>query len=257
MRHIKKAGLITAVMFLVFFTACPGGDGKLKMNPFAGKTMVLVKGGTFTMGCTPEQESDCMEWEQPAHQVTLSDFYIGRVEVTQAQWKAVMNGDNPSKFKGDNLPVENVSWHDVQSFIMRLNEMSGENYRLPTEAEWEYAARGGNKSEGFKYSGSNTIDEVAWYGSEEPRPVGIKVANELGLQDMSGNVWEWVSDWHGDYSVDQQTNPQGPSSGTNRTLRGGGWNGNARYSRVSCRNGGIPGFRRDVIGFRVALSSKK
>ena len=256
MKYLKRAGFITATMFLMFFTACPGGEG-VKVDPFAANMMVFVKGGTFTMGCTSEQDSDCTDWEQPMHQVTLDSFYIGKYEVTQAQWKLVMNGDNPAKFKGDNLPVENVSWYDVQAFLNRLNEMSGEDYRLPTEAEWEYAARGGAQSRDYKYSGSNVADEVAWYGTDETRPVGIKIANELGIHDMSGNVWEWASDWFDmGYSADPQTNPVGPSDGTNRVLRGGQWNGNARNVRVTMRNGGLPNFRYDTIGFRVVKNVK-
>ena len=251
MKHIRTAGFIATAMILMLFIACGGGE-EIKRNPFIGKAMVPVKGGTFTMGCAQEYENDCMEWEHPAHDVTVGDFYIGKMEVTQAQWKSIMNGDNPSRFKGDSLPVENVSWHDVQAFIRRLNELSGENFRLPTEAEWEYAARGGVKSNNYKYSGSDTADEVAWYGSVETRPVGIKAANELDIHDMSGNVWEWVSDWHGNYSAESQTDPKGPDSSTNRVLRGGGWNSNARYARVTHRNGGTPGFRHDTIGFRVA-----
>jgi len=152
--------------------------------------MVFVEGGTFMMGATSEQESDAFDWEKPAHRVTLSDFYIGKYEVTQAQWKAVM-GSNPSYFKGDNLPVERVSWGDCQEFIRKLNERTGLTFRLPTEAEWDYAARGGNRSRGYKYSGSDDPDEVAWYWDNsgiKTHPVGQKRANELGLYDMSGNV---------------------------------------------------------------------
>jgi len=255
MKYLKRAGFITATMFLMFFTACPGGEG-VKVDPFSAANMlVLVKGGTFTMGCTQEQDIDCTEWEQPMHQVTLSNFYIGKYEVTQAQWKLVMNGDNPSRFKGDNMPVENVSWYDVQAFLNRLNEMSGGSYRLPTEAEWEYAARGGVQSKDYKYSGSNVADEVAWYGADETRPVGIKIANELGIHDMSGNVYEWVNDWFDlGYSADSQTDPEGPSSGTNRVLRGGQWNGNAKNVRSTMRNAGLPNFRHDTVGFRVVKS---
>jgi len=168
--------------------------------------MVFVEGGTFIMGCTSEQRDDCFDNEKPTHQVTLSDFYIGKIPVTQAQWKAIMGDDNnPSRFKGDNLPVERVKWEDVQEFIERLNAMVSMNYRLPTEAEWEYAARGGNQSQGYKYSGSNEIDEVAWYAGNSGgageysdrkiHPTGTKNANELGIYDMSGNVKERVSDW--------------------------------------------------------------
>jgi formylglycine-generating enzyme required for sulfatase activity len=176
--------------------------------------LVYVAGGTFTTGCTSEQGSDCDDDEKPAHQVTLSGFYIGRYEATQAQWKVVM-GSNPSSFKGDNLPVENVSWDDVQEFIRRLNQKTGRQYRLPAEAEWEYAARGGAQSRGYKYSGSHTASEEAWFGDNSGRkthPAGQKKANELGLYDMSGNVYEWCSDWMGAYSNSSQTNPRGASS---------------------------------------------
>jgi len=258
MGHTKRAVFITATMFLMLFIGCVGGDEEIKIDPFSGKMMVHVKGGTFTMGCTPEQDIDCSESEQPAHQVTLSDYYIGRYPVTQGQWKLVMNGDNPSKFQGDSLPVENVSWYDVRAFIWKLNEMSGGNYRLPTEAEWEYAARGGVQSKGYKFSGSDIADEVAWYGpGETTRSVGIKMANELGIYDMSGNVWEWVNDWYNEYNIDPKTNPQGPNTGVNRVLRGGSWSNIARYTWVSVRNGGIPNFRRDTIGFRIAYSPEK
>jgi formylglycine-generating enzyme required for sulfatase activity len=173
--------------------------------------MVFVKGGTFTMGCTAEQGDDCFDNEEPAHKVTLSDFYIGKYEVTQAQWKAV-TGNNPSKFNGcDNCPVEGVSWNDIQEFIKKLNAKTGLNYRLPTEAEWEYAARGGAQSRGYKYSGSNSVDEVAWYygnSGNETHPAGTKKANELGIYDMSGNVYEWCNDWYGAYNSEAQTNPK-------------------------------------------------
>ena len=161
--------------------------------------MVAVQGGTFTMGCTSEQGDDCYDDERPAHRVTVSDFYIGKYEVTQAQWRAVM-GFNPSYFKGDNLPVETVSWDDVMDFIHKLNSLTGRQYRLPTEAEWEYAARGGNN---YKYSGSNSAGNVAWYGYNSSRtthPVGTKSANGFGLYDMSGNVYEWCSDWYRAYN---------------------------------------------------------
>ena len=216
--------------------------------------MVFVQGGTFTMGCTSEQGSDCFEDEKLAHQVTLSDFYIGKYEVTQAQWRAVM-GTNPSYFTGDNLPVEQVSWNDVQEFITKLNSLTGKRYRLPTEAEWEFAARGGNNSRGYKYSGSNTVGDVAWYNSNRTHPVGTKAANELGIYDMSGNVLEWCSDWFGSYSSNAQTNPTGPSSGSDRVLRGGSWYHDAIYARVSFRGYWNPGTRNFGLGFRLACSS--
>jgi formylglycine-generating enzyme required for sulfatase activity len=220
--------------------------------------MVLVKGGSFTMGCTDEQGDDCDNNEKPAHKVTLSDFYIGKYEVTQAQWKAVM-GNNPSHFSGcDSCPVENVSWNDVQEFIKKLNAKTGLNYRLPTEAEWEYAARGGAKSRGYKYSGSNNVSEVAWYwhSEEKTHPVGTKKANELGIYDMSGNVWEWCNDWYGAYSSEAQSNPKGAPSGDSRVSRGGRVGGEAQYVRVPCRGGSGPDNRYDYFGFRLVRSSK-
>ena len=218
--------------------------------------MVYVKGGTFTMGATAEQGSDAQSDEKPTHSVTVSDFYIGRYEVTQAQWKAVM-GSNPSYFKGDNLPVEWVSWDDIQEFIKKLNAKTGKRFRLPTEAEWEYAARGGNKSKGYKYSGSNSVYDVAWYYSNsdnKTHPVGQKRPNELGIYDMSGNVFEWCQDWDGNYSSSSQTNPSGPSSGTFRVLRGGCWVDYSSYSRVSYRLSLTPGSRKNGSGFRLACS---
>jgi formylglycine-generating enzyme required for sulfatase activity len=221
--------------------------------------MVYVVGGTFTMGCTYEQGNDCDSDEKPAHQVTLSNFYIGKYEITQAQWEAVM-GNNPSSFSGcDNCPVENVSWNDVQDFIRKLNAVTGKNYRLPTEAEWEYAARGGNQSKNYKYSGSNSVSEVAWYNSNsgsKTHTVGQKKANELGIYDMSGNVYEWCQDWYDTYSSSSQTNPTGAYFGSYRVYRGGSWYDNARYVRVSDRLNFTPGSRSYVLGFRLACSSK-
>ena len=219
--------------------------------------MVFVKGGTFTMGATAEQGSDASSNEKPTHSVKLSDFYIGKYEVTQAQWKAVM-GTNPSNWKGDNLPVENVSWNDVQEFISKLNAQTGKKYRLPTEAEWEYAARGGNQSKGYKYSGSNSISNIAWYDANSNKMthiVGQKSPNELGIYDMSGNVWEWCQDWLGNYSSSFQTNPIGPSSGSYRVLRGGSWSYIARTCRVSIRGYSKPVDRYNRHGFRLALSA--
>ena len=220
-------------------------------------TMVFVEGGTFTMGATSEQGSDADDDEKPTHRVTLSDYYIGETEVTQALWKAVM-GSNPSYFKGDNLPVEQVSYDDVKTFITKLNQKTGKTFRLPTEAEWEYAARGGGKSKGYKYSGSNNIDDVAWYygnSNNKTHPVKTKRPNELGIYDMSGNVWEWCSDWYGAYSSSSQTNPTGPSSGSNRVPRGGSWYNFARYCRVSNRSDYyFPSHRINYLGFRLALA---
>jgi formylglycine-generating enzyme required for sulfatase activity len=221
--------------------------------------MVRVRGGTFTMGCTKEQGKYCFDWEKPAHQVTVSDFYIGKYEVTQKEWREVM-GSNPSglAFKGcDNCPVEQVSWNDVQQFLAKLNAKTGKTYRLPTEAEWEYAARGGSSSLGYKYAGSKREDEVAWYYSNsgsKTHPVGQKKANELGLYDMSGNVYEWCADWYGNYPSMAQNNPKGPSTGTNRVLRGGSWKYNAPiFCRSAYRGYDSPVSRHDNVGFRLVF----
>jgi formylglycine-generating enzyme required for sulfatase activity/serine/threonine protein kinase len=226
-------------------------------NPIIQKLqsdMVYVQGGTFTMGCTSEQGNDCYNYEKPTHQVTLSSFYINKYEVTQALWSAVM-GSNPSYFSGcDQCPVEKVSWNDVQEFIRKLNIMTGRSYRLPTEAEWEYAARGGRSSRGYKYSGSNSLGQVAWFkdnGSDKTHPVGQKQANELGLYDMSGNVWEWCSDWYGSYSSQSMTDPKGPSSGSGRVGRGGSWSGESWYIRLSYRNYYLPVDSHYNLGFRL------
>lgn len=219
--------------------------------------MVYVSGGTFTMGATSEQGSDADSDEKPTHSVTVSSFYICKYEVTQALWKAVM-GSNPSSFKGDNLPVETVSWDDCQTFIRKLNAMTGKNFRLPTEAEWEFAARGGNNSRGYKYAGSNNIETVAWYddnSGSKTHVVGTKSPNELGIYDMSGNVLEWCQDWKGSYSSASQTNPTGASSGSGRVLRGGSWSSHARDCRSSYRYYGTPGYRSDSGGgLRLVLS---
>ncbi len=237
-------------------------------------TMVFVEGGTFTMGATSEQGDDAYEHEYPTHRVTLSDYYIGETEVTQALWQAVM-GSNPSYFKGDNLPVEQVSYDDVKTFITKLNQKTGKTFRLPTEAEWEYAARGGKKSKGYKYAGSNNIDDVAWYyensGNKRlnddtwnvdkvdnnhcrTHPVKTKRPNELGIYDMSGNVWEWCSDNYGAYSSSSQTNPTGPSSGSCRVYRGGSWLNDARGCRASDRYGDDLSYLLSNLGFRLALA---
>ena len=219
--------------------------------------MIAVEGGTFQMGATSEQGSDAYDNEKPVHSVTLSDYYIGETEVTQELWEVVM-GSNPSYSSGyPQRPVESISWYDCQEFITKLNQLTGKNFRLPTEAEWEYAARGGNKSQGYKYSGSNTIGNVAWYygnSGSEIHDVKTKAANELGIYDMSGNVWEWCQDWYGSYSSGWQTNPTGPSSGYYRVYRGGCWFDYAKHCRVSYRYyhdsvDGNVGF-----GLRLALS---
>ncbi len=229
--------------------------------------MVEVAGGTFTMGATAEQGGNVFDEEKPAHEVTLSSYCIGQTEVTQALWQAVM-GSNPSYISSRNnyatnlqRPVEFVSWDDCQTFITKLNQLTGKTFRLPTEAEWEFAARGGNRSQGYKYSGSNNPDDVAWYWFNIPslegygttQTVATKAPNELGLYDMSGNVWEWCQDLYDRYSSDAQTNPVGPSTGYGRVFRGGSWLNDAYTCRVSPRAGYAPTNRTDCIGLRLAL----
>ena len=227
-------------------------DGNNIIFPGGSYQMVYVSGGTFNMGSS---DSDAYSDEKTVNSISASSLYIGKTEVTQALWKAVM-GNNPSNFKGDNLPVEEVSWNDCQEFIRKLNSATGKTFRLPTEAEWAFADRGGNSSRGYKYSGSNTIDNVAWYdgnSSNKTHAVGTKQANELGLYDMSGNVYEWCSDWYGNYSSSSQTNPKGPSSGSFRVERGGSWAIDARSCRVSNRSCSYPGNGRSGLGLRLVL----
>jgi formylglycine-generating enzyme required for sulfatase activity len=261
--------------------------------------MVFVEGGTFTMGCMPEKGDNCYvpvdklsirgygrDPERPAHSVTVGDFSIGRYEITQKQWKRVMGArNNPSHFKGDSLPVENVSWNDVQEFITKLNQQTGRKYRLPTEAEWEYTARGGAKSKGYRYAGSNMNSDVAWYydnsgdmalaaienpgeldiedwnrrrtilmkNNNRTHTVGTKQPNELEIYNMSGNVREWVNDWYGEYSENAKTNPQGPDSGRFRVVRGGDIEDPARSCSVFAREFDGLNSRDKSIGFRLVL----
>ena len=205
--------------------------------------MIKVEGGTYKMGSTVSDD------EKPIHDETVATFQIGKTEVTQELWEAVM-GSNPSNFKGEaNLPVEKVSWTDCNTFITKLNAAIGKNFRLPTEAEWEYAASGGNKSQGYTYSGSNTIEDVAWYkdnASSKTHPVAQKQPNELGIYDMSGNVWEWTSDKYStDYNSDRTS--------SNRVLRGGGWYYVATHSRFASRNSNSESSANDGLGLRLAL----
>ena len=222
--------------------------------------MILVKSGTFYMGAqkddpnAPNYDEEAWSREAPVHQVTLSDYYIAEAEVTQELWMAVM-GSNPSHFEGAQRPVEQTTWYDCQSFINKLNQMTGMNFRFPTEAEWEFAARGGNDSNGYKYSGSDIIDDVAWYSADGKKTgdVMTKKPNELGIYDMSGNVMEWCSDAYGDYTSEHQTDPTGPN-GVDRVVRGGCCLSNATYCRVALRNFLHPGGASYGIGMRLALS---
>jgi formylglycine-generating enzyme required for sulfatase activity len=213
--------------------------------------MVWVEGGSFMMGSNDGQED-----EKPVHEVTLNGFYMGKYEVTQAQWQKVM-GNNPSKFSGcPKCPVEQVSWNDVQDFIIKLNAQSGKKYRLPTEAEWEYAAKGGKNNSSYRYSGSDNIDEVAWHSSntnDETHPIGTKKANALGIFDMSGNVSEWCSDWYdkNHYQYSMKNNPKGGLTGDYRVLRGSSFIHNVRYCRLAFRDNIFPNFRYLCTGFRL------
>lgn len=217
--------------------------------------MVTIDGGTLILGATSEQSAYAMNQEYPAHEVTLSSYKIGRYEVTQEQWEAIM-GYNPSYNIGAKKPVENVSWNECQSFLNKLNVQTGKNYRLPTEAEWEFAARGGNQSHYYIYSGSNNADAVAWHKGNSngtTHEVGTKQANELGLFDMSGNVFEWCNDKYGYYSYGPEYNPQG--NGTSSKIRvghGGGYNLGTKFCRVSNRTQGTTNYKSESLGFRIA-----
>ncbi len=252
-------------------------------NPIVQKLrhdMVRVAGGTFMMGATEEQVDEAQVCEKPVHAVTLSTFLIGKYEVTQQQWQTIM-GYNPSDNQGETLPVENVTWNECHEFIKRLNNLTGCHFRLPSEAEWEYAARGGVRSQRYKYSGSNNIDNVAWYdyahfdweqegedGQSSVLPsaeiyhthsVGEKTSNELGLFDMSGNVGEWCNDWadwdngKNVYTEDSVTDPKGLSNGTVCVVRGGSFLDQEQSCRVSSRSGMSPDSASKTIGFRLAL----
>ena len=228
------------------------GEGQTYTANGVSFQMIAVEGGTFQMGSATGDDD-----EKPVHEVRVNSFCIGQTEVTQELWEAVM-GTNPSNFKGNKLPVEKVSWNDCQTFITKLNQLTGKTFRLPTEAEWEFAARGGNQSKGYTYSGSNTIDDVAWYSSNsssKTHEVATKAPNELGIYDMSGNVWEWCQDWYSSsyYSESVVNNPRGPSSGSYRVNRGGSWDYNAANCRTANRNCNSPTLTSRYVGVRLAL----
>lgn len=230
----------------------------VKVNDTLSINMMCVEGGTFMMGAM-ESDKQAHANEKPAHQVTLTyDYYIGQTEVTQALWQAVM-GNNPSTMIGDNLPVNNVLWEEADAFVKRLSQMTGYTFHLPTEAEWEYAARGGKKSKGYLYAGSNKVDEVAWYHSNSggvTHPVAQKMPNELGIYDMSGNVIEWCSDLLGPYSAEAQVNPIGPATGAYHVYCGGCWYLPANVCRCTHRRQTTAGYGEAAVGFRVALREK-
>ena len=222
--------------------------------------MITVEGGNFTMGDT-EMEGDVSE--QPIHQVTLKTFKIAKTETTVAQWKAFCNAtgrsmpETPSWGWIDSHPIVNVNHSDAMAYCDWLAEKMDADYRLPTEAEWEYAARGGKLSKGTKYSGGRSLDNAGWYeanSNSKTHTVATKNPNELGIYDMSGNVWEWCKDWYGDYSASAQTNPKGATSGSGRVLRGGSWYFSAAPCRVAFRYYYDPSDRYDDYGFRVVLS---
>ncbi len=253
----RKQGMLTAVLLL----ALAGVAGAASKVP--GIELVEVKGGTYQQGDTFNVGG---EDERPVHKVTVKDFFIGKYEVTQEQWKAVVK-KNPSHFIGDKLPVDSVSWDEAQDFIKKLNKKSGKKYRLPTESEWEYAARSGGKEELYagtskglnKETKENELAEFAWYdvtSEEKTHDVGTKKPNGLGIHDLSGNVWEWVQDRFGNeyYGKSPEENPQGPETGGDRVRRGGSWSSSERGVRATFRYGDFTDAKKDFVGFRIALS---
>ena len=255
-----EAGSAKTINIVMEITALPpvatNKTGDAYLDSTTGMEFVFVKGGCYQMGDT---FGDGQADEKPVHNVCVSDFYMGKYEVMQGQWQSVMRS-NPSNFKncGTNCPVEQVSWNDAQDFIGRLNGKAGKNYRLPTEAEWEYAARSGGKWE--KYAGGDELDRVAWYSSNSgstTHSVGTKAPNGLGLYDMSGNVWEWCQDWYGEkfYGESPRDNPPGPSSGWHHLLRGGSWGNVPGNVRAADRDRGAPALRLTSFGFRLSFSA--
>jgi len=270
--NLKTLNILIAVTVIIFVFSCGKDDNPVTYKPLNIEIeMVYVQGGTFLMGDTL---GDGSINEKPVHKVELSSFYIGKYEITQKEWKAI-KGSNPSKNKDDDLPVEQVSWIDAVTFCNEISsneglalcynitdtvvtcDFSANGYRLPTEAEWEFAAKGGIFSLGYKYSGSNTLDEVGWYSTNTDSTilVGQKTANELGLYDMSGNVWEWCNDYYGPFAADSLTNPIGPDTGSYRIRRGGGWGSTAWFCRSTNRFYYNPTKNYYALGFRVVRSA--
>lgn len=224
------------------------------------QSMILVEGGTFQMGATPDQGADCSKDELPVHSVQISDFYMLKTEVTQELWFTLMENNPSFNQRSNQFPVENVTHEEVDAFIKRLNFLSCKNYRLPTEAEWEYAARGGMKSRHFIYSGSSDANLVSWnnYNANgKSHIVGTKQTNEIGFNDLSGNVWEYCSDWYAPYSAELQVNPKGPSIGTEYIVRGGSWAGSSWLCRNSLRFHFATDFKSPYVGFRLVDDRKK
>ncbi len=285
MKSIKTLALLLCITIGLIKVAIAQNDLTFTVN---GVSFVMkpVAGGVFQMGAQKDNpnetnyDKEACGPEKPVHLVSLESFYMGETEVPLALWIAVMH-ENPNFFDGENQPVDQVSWDDCQLFIRRLNQLTGKNFRLPTEAEWEYAARGGRKSKGYKYSGGDDINNVGWFWKNSgdkylsgriddgnpfnggklysnncrPHDVKGKSPNELGLYDMSGNVWEWCQDyWDYSYSSGSQTNPKGPLSGDCHVLRGGGWNSEEKTCRVSNRIVNFPGLQYGYTGFRLALT---
>ena len=269
---MKKTFRLAAFALLAVFTtlslaACGSDDddddkggSKLEAQTFTvgGVTfrMMPVEGGKFLMGAG-DDDVEAKASEKPQHEVELTSFYMGETEVTQTLWEAVMD-EKQSYFKGDNLPVEQVSWDECQTFIAKLNEMTGKKFRLPTEAEWEYAARGGQKSKGKKYGSASNNESTFWYADnsgDKTHAVGSN-PNELGLCDMSGNVNEWCLDWYDEnyYASSPKKNPQGPTTGEKRVVRGGSWGSKAKYCRVDSRGWGTPYYGYNDTGLRLAMS---
>ena len=222
--------------------------------------MVRVEGGTFPMGSDDELAAAD---EAPIHSVTLSSFRMNKFTVTRKQWRVLMGTDpgwNSNYGIGDDLPATHLSYVDCLAFLNKLNSLTDLTFRLPTEAQWEYAARGGKQSHSMRYSGSDNPNEVAWHqdnaGNVLHKP-GILHPNELGLYDMSGNIWEWCSDWYAEYSVSAQTDPIGPTIGSRRVVRGGSFSYEASYSRVTQRNNLSPDYHSFVTGFRLAMDEIK